>query len=80
MKMRKYIGPVLAAGVVAASLALNATAPHIYRNLVGSLLGKLWHLLLFGALWLAAYFAGRALLRLIGYRGDVPPELRDRIR
>jgi 4-amino-4-deoxy-L-arabinose transferase-like glycosyltransferase len=75
MTMRKYVGPVLAVGVVAASLALNATAPHIYRNLVGSLLGKSWHLLLFGALWLAAYFAGRATLRLIGYRGDVPPEL-----
>jgi len=73
--MKKYIGPVLAAGVVAASLALNVAAPHIYRNLAASLLAKSWHLLLFGALWLAAYFAGRALLGLIGYRGDVPPEL-----
>ncbi|HUU56918.1 MAG TPA: glycosyltransferase family 39 protein [bacterium] len=73
--MRKYVGPVLAVGVVAASLALNAAAPHIYSNLVVSFAAKLWHLLLFGALWLAAYFAGRALLRRIGYRGELPPEL-----
>jgi 4-amino-4-deoxy-L-arabinose transferase-like glycosyltransferase len=75
MTMKKYVGPVLAAGIVAASLALNAVTPHIYKNLVGSLLAKSWHLLLFGAMWMAAYFAGRALLRLSGYRGDVPPEL-----
>jgi hypothetical protein len=64
----------LAAGVVAAALALNAAAPHIYSNLVTSLLAKLWHLALFAALWLAAYFAGRALLSLVGYREAAPPE------
>jgi hypothetical protein len=75
MTIKRYLWPALAAAVAVAFLALNASAPHIYRGIVGSLLAKLWHLALFGALWLSAYFAGRALLRLLGYRGALPPEL-----
>jgi hypothetical protein len=73
--VKKYFWPavvILAAGTF---LALNAVVPHIYRNLVGPLLPKLWHLILFGALWLAAYFAGKGLLRVVGYREALPPEL-----
>jgi len=53
----------------------NAATPHIYRNTVGLLLGKAWHLALFAALWLAAYFAGRALFRVLRLPGDLPPEV-----
>ena len=67
----------LVVAVVAAGpfLALNAVVPHIYRNMVGALLPKMWHLLLFGALWLAAYFAGKAVLKLLRYPPEIPPEL-----
>jgi hypothetical protein len=63
---------VVAGGVF---LVLNAVVPHIYRNMVGAFLPKLWHLVLFGAMWLAAYFAGKAVLKLLRYPPEVPPEL-----
>ena len=57
--MRKYFWPVVAVVAAGAFLVLNAVVPHIYRTMVGALLPKLWHLALFGAMWLAAYFAGQ---------------------
>jgi len=73
--VKKYIWALLVVAVVAAFLALNAAEPHKYRNMVGPMLAKLWHLVLFGAMWLAAYFLGRRLLTFLGYRAGVPPEL-----
>jgi hypothetical protein len=73
--VRKYLWPIIVISVAAAFLALNAVVPHIYRNMVGPLLPKAWHLVLFAAMWLAAYFAGRKLLGVLGYRDGLPPEL-----
>lgn len=73
--MKKYFWPAIIVVAAGTFLALNAVVPHIYRNLVGPLLPKLWHLILFGGLWLAAYFAGKGVLRLLGYREGLPPEL-----
>jgi hypothetical protein len=73
--VKKYFWPAVVVFAAGTFLALNAVAPHIYSNLVGPLLPKLWHLVLFGGLWLAAYFAGKAVLRLVGYREGLPPEL-----
>lgn len=73
--MRKYFWPVVVAVAAGAFLVLNAVVPHIYRNMVGALLPKLWHLVLFGAMWLAAYFAGKGVLKLLRYPPQIPPEL-----
>jgi len=73
--VKKYFWTVVIIIAAAAFLALNAVVPHIYRNMVGPFLPKLWHLVLFGAMWLAAYFLGRAVLGALGYRVGVPPEL-----
>lgn len=72
--MRKYFWPAVVVAAAGSFLALNAVAPHIYRNMVGALLPKLWHLVLFGALWLAAYFAGKEILKLLRYPTEAPPE------
>jgi len=73
--VRKYILAGVVVTVAVLSLILQARVPHPYRNMLVPVLEKGWHLALFGAMWLAAYFVGRRLLVLMGYRRRVPPEL-----
>ncbi|UCH78692.1 MAG: glycosyltransferase family 39 protein [Candidatus Coatesbacteria bacterium] len=73
--MRRYGWAIVAVALAGGLFVLNAVTPHIYKNTVGSLLAKAWHLALFAALWLAAYFVGRAFFRLLRLPREVPPEV-----
>lgn len=73
--MKKYLLPILVAAAIVGFVVLHIVSPHLYRNLITVHLAKLWHLALFLAMWLAAYFAGRGLLRLLTKKQEVLPEV-----
>ena len=73
--MKKVGVAVVIVGVIALFLVLNNVEVHASTWLVASLAAKSWHLFLFGALWLATYFAGRGVVALIRWREDVAPEV-----
>lgn len=73
--MKKYILPLALVAVVFFFISVQAVLPHLYRNIIGVHLTKAWHLFLYLLVWLAAYFAGRTVLKVLGIRENVPGEV-----
>ena len=72
---KRVLFAVAVLGAIAAFAVLNYLEPVQGGNSLLIILGKLWHLALFGVFWWAVYCGGRITGRVVFGRLQTPPEL-----